>query len=51
MSVKHFDCDTCGAHGKINFKESDDYRTQDIAFCPFCGSDIFEEEEEDFDEE
>lgn len=51
MAVKHFDCETCGAHGKISFKESDDYRTKDVVFCPFCGSDIFEEDDDEDDEE
>ena len=45
MAVKHFDCDSCGAHGKINFKETDDFRTSDVAYCPFCGGDIYEDEE------
>jgi len=52
MAVRHFDCDSCGAHGKITFKEGT-YQTQDIAYCPFCGSDIYEDEdyEEDTDDE
>jgi transcription elongation factor Elf1 len=50
MATKHFDCETCGAHGKISFKESDDYRTKDVAHCPFCGSDIYEEDEDDDEE-
>lgn len=52
MAVRHFDCDSCGAHGKISFKEGT-YQTQDIAYCPFCGSDIYEAEdyEEDADDE
>lgn len=45
MAVKHFDCDTCGAHGKITFKEIDEFRSSDIVFCPFCGGDIYEEED------
>ena len=48
MAVKHFDCDECGAHGKISFKEGE-LQSSDIAYCPFCGGDIFEDEE--FDEE
>jgi hypothetical protein len=51
MAVKHFDCENCGAHGKISFKETEDYRTKDAAFCPFCGGDIYEDDTEDFDEE
>jgi alkyl hydroperoxide reductase subunit AhpF len=51
MAVKHFDCDSCGAHGKITFKEESDYRTSDVAYCPFCGGDIYEEENDYDDEE
>lgn len=51
MALKHFDCDSCGAHGKITFKEGT-YTTQDIAYCPFCGSDIYEDEDyEDIESE
>jgi alkyl hydroperoxide reductase subunit AhpF len=45
MAQKHFDCDSCGAHGKITFKQSDEFGASDIAYCPFCGGDIFEDEE------
>lgn len=48
MAVKHFDCENCGAHGKVSFKEGE-YTTSDVVFCPFCGADIYEEE--DFDED
>lgn len=53
MAVRHFDCEDCGAHGQIKFKESSDFRTSDICYCPFCGCDIYEDEEvfEDEDEE
>jgi hypothetical protein len=52
MATKHFDCDTCGAHGKIIFKETDSVRVSDIAYCPACGGDIYEPEEfEDENEE
>ena len=44
MAQRHFDCETCGAHGKIVFKEGT-LSTGDIAYCPFCGGDIYEEEE------
>lgn len=51
MAVRHFDCDACGAHGKISFKEGE-YTTSDIAYCPFCGGDIYEDEEfDDSDDE
>ena len=45
-STKIFECDNCGALGKIVLKG--DLTSQDIAFCPVCGADIFEPEE--FDE-
>lgn len=51
MAVKHFDCENCGAHGKISFKASSEYASSDIAFCPFCSADIFEEEDFEEDEE
>lgn len=44
MAVKHFDCEACGAHGKISFKETNEYQNSDIAYCPFCGGDIYEDE-------
>jgi len=51
MAQKHFDCDGCGAHGKITFKTDDEFRISDVAYCPFCGSDIYEDEEYNDDEE
>ena len=51
MATKFFDCESCGGHGKIVFKEQD-ITASDIAYCPFCGGDIYEEDnEEEFDEE
>ena len=46
MAQKHFDCEACGAHGKVTFKEGD-YQTSDVVYCPFCGADIYEEDELD----
>lgn len=51
MAQKHFDCDGCGAHGKITFKTDDEFRISDVAYCPFCGGDIYEEEEYDDEQE
>jgi hypothetical protein len=51
MAQRHFDCDGCGAHGKITFRESDEFRLTDVAYCPFCGGDIYEDEEYHDDEE
>ena len=45
MSTKHFDCDNCGSHGKIVYKQ-DEYAPNEVAFCPFCGGDIYEQEDE-----
>jgi rubredoxin len=51
MATKHFDCASCGAHGKISFKETDTLQVSDIAYCPACGGDIYEPEKfEDEDE-
>jgi len=42
--IRHFDCDSCGAHGKITFKEQSGIATSEVAYCPFCGGDIYEDE-------
>jgi alkyl hydroperoxide reductase subunit AhpF len=39
MATKLFECDSCGAFGKINVK-GEEYNKTDIAYCPVCGSDI-----------
>ena len=53
MARKFFDCEECGTHGKIVFKEKNELSSKDIAFCPACGADINEEydDDEDFDYE
>ena len=51
MATKHFDCEQCGAHGKITYKETAEYSNNDIAYCPFCGGDIYEEELNDDEED
>ena len=48
--VKFFDCQQCGAHGKIVFKE-DEFKAQDVAYCPFCSGDIYEDEPNDDQED
>jgi predicted nucleic acid-binding Zn ribbon protein len=48
MTTKHFECEECGAHGKIMIK-GDDTHLEDIVYCPVCSADIYEEEK--FDEE
>lgn len=43
--VKQFECDSCGASGKITIKGTD-IQFEDIVYCPVCSADIFEEEDE-----
>lgn len=50
MVVKQFNCDHCGAEGKITIKGAD-HQYEDVVYCPVCSSDIFEDEEYDFEEE
>lgn len=49
MTTKHFECNSCGAEGKINVR-GDDYKTEDIVYCPLCSADIYEDEDLDEDE-
>lgn len=42
MATKYFDCDNCGAHGKIIFKDGSEFNSSDVAYCPMCGGDIYE---------
>jgi predicted nucleic acid-binding Zn ribbon protein len=48
MTTKIFDCEECGAEGKIVVKGSD-HKYEDIVYCPVCSADIYEEE--DFEDE
>jgi hypothetical protein len=41
-----FECDNCGTLGKITLR-GQDITSADIAFCPVCGADIFEPEDDD----
>ena len=50
MATKYFECSECGAHGKIVLK-GDDYKTEDVVYCPICSADIYEEEEYDDEED
>lgn len=51
MVVRQFECDICGAEGKISIKGTD-VQYEDIVHCPVCGSDIWDEDEhEEIDEE
>lgn len=40
-----FDCEQCGAFGKITLK-GDDHSIEDIAYCPICGADIEDDKDE-----
>ena len=48
MITKHYECNSCGAEGKITVK-GDDFKFEDIVYCPLCSADIYEEEELDED--
>jgi hypothetical protein len=48
MIVKQFQCASCAAEGKITVK-GEDFKYEDIVYCPMCSADIYEEEE--YDEE
>lgn len=46
---KHITCENCDAEFKIKHSMDDTY--YEVNFCPFCGAEIDEEEDdEDFDE-
>jgi len=46
MATKYFHCDNCESTGKVTVK-TNDVTIEDIVFCPVCGADIFEEDEDD----
>jgi uncharacterized paraquat-inducible protein A len=43
---KTFQCDNCDAEGKIIIK-SEEINLSDVAYCPCCGANILEDEDED----
>lgn len=49
MVTKQFECASCHAEGKIIVK-GNDFRFEDVVYCPLCSADIYEEEEFDNDE-
>lgn len=49
MASRLFECDSCGAFGKITLK-GDELDTCDIAYCPVCSADISEDEKLDEEE-
>jgi len=44
MVVKQFECQHCGAEGKISIKGTD-VQYEDIVCCPVCSADIYDEED------
>lgn len=49
MSVsKVFECQTCDTIGKIVIK-TPDISLSEVVYCPVCGADIFEEDDQDED--
>jgi hypothetical protein len=50
MIVKHFECEHCGAEGKITIKGSD-VQYEDVVYCPCCSADIYEESDVDDSDE
>lgn len=46
--MKHYSCYHCDATFKI--KHSLDEKYYEVNFCPFCGSDIEEQEDEEVDD-
>ena len=48
MATRLFECNECGAFGKITLKSSE-LDKSDIVYCPVCSADIYEDEK--YDEE
>lgn len=48
MATKHFECEQCGARGKIILKSEE--TLEDIVYCPVCSADIYEEDDTDEEE-
>lgn len=46
MATRLFECENCGAFGKIALK-GDEHGKEDIVYCPVCSADIYEEDCED----
>ena len=46
---QHFECVECDAVFKINFDLDEDY--YNVMFCPFCGSEIDEDQRDEYDED
>lgn len=50
MVVKQFQCEHCGAEGKITLKGTY-FQFEDVVHCPVCSSDIYEEEDADYEDD
>lgn len=46
---QHLECVECEAVFKINFDLDEDYYA--VKYCPFCGSDIDEDQQDEYDDE
>lgn len=46
MAIKYFECTSCQSHGKITVKSEEGITNEDIVYCPVCGADIYEEEDD-----
>jgi len=46
---KHFECVECEAVFKINYDLDEDYYI--VSYCPFCGSEMDEDQQDDYDDE
>lgn len=50
MATRLFECENCGAFGKITVK-GDELNKSDIVYCPVCSADIAEDEKYEDEEE
>ena len=44
---KNYECDSCGATYKVRHGLDESY--YEVNFCPFCGADVAEQEDEEDD--
>jgi hypothetical protein len=49
MGRKYFECIECDAVFKINYDLDEDYYK--VKFCPFCSSEMDEDQQDDYEEE
>ena len=48
--AKTFNCDECGAEGKITIK-GEEFSLSDVVYCPVCSGNIHDEELDNDDED